>query len=184
MAYEQSQHLPPQPGVYRLTQFVTAAAIIGILIASPLQVILAVVLGNAPLFYITGVLSLLLILPLLLYSLATPPVTVTAAGLVLHPVIWPEQSITWSQVTSIKPYPLLPPAETEPVRKIAAGRQKYQVATGLMLVVPGLPLPYRAVGFFTGEGFSPVVAFTNRTHSSYDQLAQILLKNLPNKGLE
>ncbi len=53
-----------------------------------------------------------------------------------------------------------------------------------MLVIPSLSLPYRAVGFFTGEGLRPVVAFTNRTHSDYDRLARTLLEHLPNKGLE
>ncbi len=165
-------------------QVVTAVAIIGVLLATPLQVFLAMRLGNAPLFYITAVLSLLLILPLLLYSAATPPATLTRTGLTLHPIIWPEQSFTWEQVTAIKPYPLLPPAETEPMRKVTVGRKKYQPAAGLMLVVPSLPLPYRAVGFFTGEGTQPVVAFTNRTHRQYDQLARALIQNLPNKGLE
>lgn len=180
---EPSQHLPPQPGIYRLKQYITAIAIIVVLLAAPLQIILAAALGNAPLFYITGVLSLLLVLPLLLYSAATPPATLTPDGLVLHPIIWPEQTILWEQVIALKRYPLLPPVETEPVRKAAVGRQKYQPAAGLMLVVPALPLPYRAVGFFTGEGFKPVVAFTNRTHTSYDRLAQVLLQNLPHEEL-
>jgi hypothetical protein len=184
MSIQQSQHPSPQPGVYRLTQYLTAVAIIGVLLAAPLQILLAVAFGNAPLFYITGILSLLLLLPLLLYSAATPPVTLTSTGLVLHPGIWPEQRITWEQISALKPYPLLPPAETEPVRRAAVGRQKYQPAAGLMLVVPGLPLPFRAVGFFTGEGFKPVVAVTNRTHTNYDRLAQALLNKLSNKGFE
>lgn len=181
---QQSQHVPPQPGIYRLTQRLTAAVMLGVVLAAPLQIALAAALGNAPLFYLTGVLSLLLLLPLLLYSTATPPVTLTETGLVLHPAIWPSQTVSWHQVEAIRRYPLLPPPDTEAVRKAAVGRQKYRPADGLMLVIPSLSLPYRAVGFFTGEGLRPVVAFTNRTHSDYDRLARTLLEHLPNKGLE
>lgn len=181
MSSEQSQHLPLQPQLYRLTQVLTGIAMLVILLAVPFQIFLAASLPNAPLFYLTGVLSLLLILPLMLYTLVTPPVTLTDTGLTLHPAIWPHQSIRWEQVEAIKRYPLLPPTDTETVRRAAVGRRHYQAADGLMLVVADLPFPYRAAGFFTGEGLKPVVAFTNRTHTDYERLAQTLLHHLSDR---
>lgn len=183
MSPDSSHHQPLQPQLYRLTQRLTAVVMISVVLAAPLQIMLAVTLKNAPLFYLTGVLSLLLLLPLMLYSAATPPVTVSETGLTLHPVIWPSQTIRWDQVEAIKRYPLLPPTDTETVRRTAVGRHKYQPADGLMLVIPDLRLPYRAVGFFTGEGLKPAVAFTNRSHTDYDRLTRILLQHLGDKQL-
>jgi hypothetical protein len=40
----------------------------------------------------------------------------------------------------------------------------------MMLVLPDLPLPYRVTGVLAGEGFIPVIAITNRTHTAYDDL--------------
>ena len=75
-------------------------------------------------------------------------------------------------MTAVKPYPLLPPADAEVTRKALAGRKKYRPAEGVMLVIPALPLPYRFGGFFPGEGFTPVIAVTTRTHTDYDDLVR------------
>ncbi|HEX2619282.1 MAG TPA: hypothetical protein VHL11_04015 [Phototrophicaceae bacterium] len=162
----------PRPALYRRAQYLTAAVIGLTLLAVPLQLALGLLIRGAPLFFITAILTLLLVLPLLMQTTATPPVTVTNDGITLHPALWRERLITWDAIQSVKPYPLLPPADAEVMRKVMVGRKTYQPARGIMLVVPSLPWIYRAPGFFTGEGLTPVIALTNRTHTHYDDLVQ------------
>lgn len=166
----QSTHLHPNPAIQRWTHYVIATAMLVIVAAVPMQVALALLIPGAPLFYVTAVLTLLLLLPLLMQSAAAPAVTISEEGITLQPILWKAQFVPWSAVHAIKPYPLLPPPDGETIRKVMVGRKSYRPAQGIMLVIPGLPLPYRATGFFTGEGFTSVVAFTNRTHQQYDQL--------------
>jgi hypothetical protein len=43
-----------------------------------------------------------------------------------------------------------------------------------MLVIPSLPFQYRFTGVFTGEGFTGIIAFTNRTHTDYSRLVSLV----------
>jgi hypothetical protein len=167
-----STHLHPNPSVNRWTQYSVAFAMTMIVVAAPLQVILALLIDGAPLFFITAVLTLLLLPPLLMQSAATPPVSISDSGITLRPVIWKAHFVSWEAVREIKPYPLLPPADTEAMRRVMVGKKKFRAAEGIMLVIPDLPLPYRATGFFAGEGITPVVALTSRTHQNYDHLVR------------
>lgn len=161
----------PKPRQHRLTQYVLGGAMIVIAIAAPLQVVLALLISNAALFYLTALLTLLLSLPLILQTAATPALTLTDSALTLHPVIWPKQVIPWEAITAIKAYPLLPPEDAEAVRRAMIGKRKYAPAKGIMLIVPDLPVYYRVTGWFAGEGWTSVIAITNRTHQHYDRLA-------------
>lgn len=113
---------------------------------------------------------LALLAPVTLLTVATPPVTLSDAGVTLHPRLWGERFIAWDEVVALRDYPLLPRREAEFERRAFQGRQKYQEAKGIMLVVPGLPLPYRVTGFFAGVRGMGVVGMTNRTHQAYDHL--------------
>jgi hypothetical protein len=106
----------------------------------------------------------------LLLTTATPRVTVSPNGLTIQPLVWREQFVSWDAVQALKDYPLLPPADSEIGRKALAGRQRYRPAQGKMLVIPMLPIQYRVTGYFAGEGFTGVIALTNRTHQEYDKL--------------
>jgi hypothetical protein len=165
-----AQHHPhPQPRRYRLSQYLGTAMMLALCLAAPLQIILALATGGA-LFLLTAPLSLLMLLPLALLTHATPPVSVDEAGITLRPALGRARFVPWESVRAVRPYPLLPPEDAETVRRAMVGRKKYQAAAGVMLIVPALPLPYRAVGFFAGEGLTPAFALTNRTHIDYDSL--------------
>lgn len=166
-----SDHAHPRPAQYRLSQFIGAALMLALVVSVPLQFALAFVTGGL-LFLLTAPLSLLLLLPLAMLTSATPPVSIDAAGLTLKPLLWPDRVIAWGEIRAVKPYPLLPPQESESVRRAMVGRKKYQTAEGVMLIVPGLPIQYRAAGFFAGEGLTPIIAVTNRTHTNYDRLVK------------
>ena len=164
-------YFPPlNPRAYAISQVVTAVAIAALLASVPFQVFVGLTTPGAGLFVITALLSLLLIWPLLLNLRATPPVTLEDSGITLMPRIGQPAFIAWRSVREVKPYPLLPPPEAETLRRAIAGRKKYAAAEGLMLTSDSLPWPYRAVGWFAGEGFRGAFAVTSRSHRDYAKL--------------
>ncbi len=170
-------HPPLQPAQYRLSQAVLSAMLVLLALSVPLQVLLALLLG-AVLFVMTALFSALLCLPLILGTSATPPVDLHADGLTLRPWLWPARRFTWAEVAEIRDYPLLPSQDGETLRRYMVGRKHYQPAEGIMLIVPGLPLNYRVVGFFAGADRRPTVALTNRSHADYVKLRQAVRKGI------
>lgn len=170
-----SHHFPAKnPRLYQVSQLALAITSVVLLVSAPLQVILALNIAGAGMFIMTGILSLALMLPLILMSSATPPVTISREGLTVQPFLGKAVFVPWSAVKEIKPYSLMPPEDSETVRRAMVGRKKYRAASGVMLVCAGLPWQYRVVGAFAGEGFMPVVAVTNRDHADYDQFVYLL----------
>lgn len=164
-------YFPPlNPRAYALSQFVTAGAIAALLASVPFQVFAGLAIPGALLFVVTALLSLLLAWPLLLNLRATPPVTVEDSGIMLTPRVGRPAFVAWKSVREVKPYPLLPPTEAETLRRAMAGRKKYAAAEGIMLTSDALPWPYRAVGWFAGEGFRGAFAVTSRSHRDYPKL--------------
>lgn len=169
----------PNPRLEQITQIGAALLIAVMLIAAAGQ--FALVLSGLPvlLFLITGVITLLLIAPVVMLTTATPAVTVAPDGLTIHPRLWRDRFIDWREVRAIKDYPLLPPKDAEVGRRALAGRKKYRPAAGVMLVIPSLPVQYRFTGLFAGEGFTGVIALTNRTHERYDELVERVSAYVP-----
>jgi hypothetical protein len=171
-----SDHPALSPRAYATSQRIAVIAAALLILSAPLQVILAFAIPNAILFVITALLSLMLVLPLILTLSATPPITLTDEGFTVHPAIGRASTVRWEDVTSLKPYPLLPGPDSEVLRRSTVGRKNYKAAEGLMLTCPTLPWRYRVVGFFTGEGLTPTVAVTNRSHANYAHIAHVLGK--------
>lgn len=164
-------HYPPlHPRAYAISQITAAAATTALLASVPVQILAGLTIPGAGLFVISALLSVLLTLPLVLALRATPPVTLDQRGITLSPRLGRPVFVAWETVRDVKPYPLLPPRETETLRRVAAGRKKYIAAEGVMLVSGTLPWPYRTVGWFAGEGFRGAFAVTNRTHHDYAKL--------------
>ncbi len=157
----------PKPQQNRLVQYGAALVSLIMLVAAGLQLLLAVIVTPGLIFGLTAIITLLLIPFMLLLTTASPALTLSPEGLTLEPVIWKQQFVPWSQVTAVKPYPLLPQAESETTRRALVGRNNYQAAAGIMLVIPALPLQYRIAGVLAGAGGQPVIAITNRTHTDY-----------------
>jgi len=170
-----TQYFPARnPRGYRISQWVLAATA-GVLAISALpQVFLAFAIPGGGMFVLTALLSLALILPIVLMMSATPPITLSREGFTLQPGIGKPTTVLWAAVKEVKPYSLLPPEDSETTRRLMVGRKNYRPAAGTMLVCEGLPWRYRIVGGFAGEGFTPVVAVTNRTHAEYDQFVYLL----------
>jgi hypothetical protein len=168
-------HRHPNPTFDRIAQ-VGGLILAVVMIAAALgQFALATV--GLPLFVFSGIVTLLLIAPVMLLTSATPAVTVTPEGITLQPRVWRERFIRWDEVRAIKPYPLLPPKDVEAERRALVGKRRYRPAEGVMLIIPALPLQYRFTGLFAGEGFTGVVALTNRSHTDYDSLLREVQKN-------
>ncbi len=167
----------PQPSGYRLRQRLAFALLIAILLGAIGQLVLAILLKGF-LFLLTSI-TLLAFAPFVLMLLSsTPPLTVSEQGITIRPLFWKHRFFSWSDVLAFKPYPLLPRPDQEAERRLVQGKQKYQAADGMMLVVRGLPLQYRCAGYFAGEGGKPIIAFTNRTHANYGQLVKQIEQHL------
>lgn len=160
----------PNPTLDRLTQYGATALATLMLLAALAQLGLAFSIYPPGIFVLTAVITMLLIPFVLMLTAATPAVTLAREGLAIEPLIWKKRVVSWSAVKAIKPYPLLPQADAESGRKAAQGRKRYRPAEGIMLVIPGLPPQYRIAGWLAGEGWTPIIAVTTRTHQDYDQL--------------
>ena len=172
-------HFPSlNPRLYAVGQWVAAAAAAALVISAPAQILFGLAIPGGGLFFVTALLSLALVLPLLLYLRATPPVTLDEAGITLAPGVGRQVTIPWGAIRDVKPYPLLPPPDTETMRRMVVGRKKYASAQGIMLTSDALPWPYRAVGWFAGEGFRGAFAVTNRTHANYSQAKYLVEKHM------
>ncbi|MDX2139766.1 MAG: hypothetical protein SF123_16900 [Chloroflexota bacterium] len=163
-------HTHPRPFIDWLVQA-------GALVFMALSVVLLVVqialvfAGISPLLLCATMLTLVLLCaPALWLTTATPAVSIDDDGLTLSPRFWRQQRVTWADIRAIKPYPLMPERDAELVRKRFVGRGNYAPAEGVMLLVSSLPWMYRMTGVFAGEGFTPVIALTNRTHTDYAAL--------------
>lgn len=148
------------------------AALLSVVMAliALMMLILAFVLPNGGISVIIGLIILLLVPFVLMLTTATPPVAASEAGLQITPLVWKTQFIPWDAVQAMKPYPLLPQPGAETERRALVGRKRYRPAEGVMLLIPSLPLQYRITGFLAGEGVTPVIALTSRSHSDYPTL--------------
>lgn len=172
-----STHTHPNPLTDRISQ-VGGAVLLVVMIAAALgQFVLAASVG-LPLFWLSGVVTLLLIAPVMMLSTATPAVTISAEGITIQPRVWRDRFVRWSDIREVRDYPLLPPKEVEAERRLAVGKRRYRPAEGKMLIIPALPLQYRFTGLFAGAGFTSVVALTNRTHTDYDALIKQVEKHV------
>ncbi len=122
--------------------------------------------------------TLLLIAPVLMLTSATPAVSIAADGIMIQPRVWRERFVAWADVRAVKDYPLLPPRDAEVTRRAMVGKKRYRAAEGKMLIIPSLPLQYRFTGLFAGEGFTGVIALTNRSHTNYDALIKQVEKHV------
>lgn len=163
-----STHIHPRPALDQLAQYGGIALVVVMIAAALGQFVLAT--AELPLFFLSGIVTLLLIAPVMMLTSATPAVTVSPEGVTIQPRVWRHHFVRWSEVREVRDYPLLPPPEAEAERKALAGKKKYRAAEGKMLVIPSLPLQYRFTGVFAGVGFTGVVGLTNRTHTDYDTL--------------
>ncbi len=171
-----SQHGHPHPLADSIAQYVGIALAVVMVAAGIGQIGLAAF--GLPLFLLSGVITLLLIAPVLLLTSATPAVSIAADGITIQPRIWRERFVAWADVRAVKDYPLLPPKDAEVTRRAMVGKKRYRAAEGKMLIIPSLPLQYRFTGLFAGEGFTGVIALTNRSHTNYDALIKQVEKHV------
>lgn len=177
-----SYHAHPNPTLDRVTQYGALALMIVMALAGFGQISLALSGLPVGLLLFTGIITLMLILPVIMLTTATPSITVATEGITVESVIWRWHSIKWDEIMAVKPYPLLPPSDVEIGRRAFVGRKRYQSAKGIMLVIPTLPLQYRVTGLFVGEGLTGVIALTNRTHLNYERLVELVEANKPTSG--
>lgn len=174
-------HYPPKhPQSYRLRMAGLSLLLAVMLLAVPLQVLLAVLTGGL-LFVLTALMLLLLCVPVLVGIFATPPLDISDEGVCVRPFLGRARFIGWAQVDALKPYPLLPRPDQETERRALVGRTRYRPAEGYMLVLRGADWQYRLTGYLCGEGLRGVVAFTNRSHADYESLLKRVRAHVPSR---
>jgi hypothetical protein len=169
MDYIEAEH--PTPRRYRWEQRLLMGLLVGVVLGSVGQLVLALLFRS--LLFGLGAVTLLAFAPFIVMALSVaPPLCLSADGLTLRPHWWRERVVAWADVVAMEPYPLLPRADQETGRRALQGRKRYRPAEGWMLKVRGLPWQYRMAGFFAGAGGHPIIAITNRTHTHYDALVR------------
>ncbi|MCA9913453.1 MAG: hypothetical protein KC496_08885 [Anaerolineae bacterium] len=178
MMNEPTTYSHPLPWQQRFQQ-ISAMLMLSLGLIGAVTLLLTAILLPAPLFALMAFMVILLLAPVLWMLVATPPVTVAEDGLHLHHFIGNTQHIPWDAIESVQHYPLLPTEQNEVLRRLLQGRKQYRQAEGIMLVIPTLPWPHRIGGFFAGQNSAPIVAFTNRTHRHYPELANAIAQAAP-----
>lgn len=166
----------PNPKFHRLTQWLIFILMGVIVLIVPLQVAIAVIYPQAILFYLSAIITFMLIMPLILYLTTTPTVSIDEQGIIIHPFIGKAHRLGWEHIEEVKAYPLLPRQNHEVNKRLLVGRKRYKQAEGIMLISPRLPLIYVVGGFFAGEYGRKIIAVTNRTHIDYDSLSKQVIK--------
>lgn len=156
---------------------------IGALILTIVMWVCAAVLGligasGYPLMTLAAIFLALLALPVLQNTARAPDITLREDGLLLQPAVWRDRLVPWADVLALHEDPSLPPEGAEVYRKRAVGKKKYRPAAGKLLLLRGLPLQYRLVGFFSGEGLHPVISVNTRSHADYDRLIAAIEKRV------
>ncbi|KXK23289.1 MAG: hypothetical protein UZ15_CFX003000665 [Chloroflexi bacterium OLB15] len=157
----------------RRNELFAAILTLVMIIAAGLQVIIALAAG-APMLIATGILTTLLALPVLQNTARSPQVTLENDGLSIHTSLWGTHKVPFAAISAIREDPSLPPAGAEIYRQKAVGKANYRPVEGKILVASGLPLPYRVVGFFAGEGLNAVIAINSRSVSNYARLMPLI----------
>lgn len=163
----------PYPHLNRLAHLIVRVMLGLLWFTIPVQILLAALL-SAPMMLFSALLSAFLSLPLLMFLYATPPLRLADDALTICPPYGKPQHVPWAAIYEMRDYPLLPTPDQEIERRAWLGRKHYQPARGKLLLIRGLPWPYRALSIFVGVYPSPAIAITNRTHQHYDQLVQTI----------
>lgn len=158
----------PNSRVQALQERGGAALASVMLLASLIAFLLALSNPRLILMFGAGLTLLALTAPVVMLTAASPAIEITDDALILRPLVWRRRALPWGSIRAIKPHPLLPLPESETARRRLVGRRKYQPARGMLIVIPSLPLQYRILGLFSGEGFTGAIAITSRTHNDYD----------------
>lgn len=163
----------PSPLIRKTISRLLALALILMTLAIPLQVILAV-LTPAPLCIGTALFTAILLIPLLMRTVLHPEIDVTGDGLILYPMLWPSQFVSWSALEGIVPHPLV--FNDDAMGRVLHGK-RYRRREGIAVVVApevGLVPAYRLVGNLAGVGNRPAFAISSTTHTDYDALVALI----------
>lgn len=128
-----------------------------------------------PLLTLTVFFIIALTLPVFLQTSLHPAFEVREDGLYVQPLVWRNELIEWNAISHLTAHPLLkppPPSQIPLINKTPHD--------GLLIVChKGMAAwHYQLIGMMTGQGRTPVFAFSNHTHQDYKQLRRELKRRL------
>src|SRR5690606_20049546 len=97
-----SLHTHPNPTTDRLAQVGGIVLVVVMVVAALGQVVLATL--GLPLFFLSGIITLLLVAPVIMLTSATPAVSVSSEGITLQPRVWGERFVRWQDVRDLRDY--------------------------------------------------------------------------------
>ncbi len=174
-----SCHPPRFPRLYHLKRWLTLAGLILCAIAlvgEGVLILLGVGTGGA--LILAPLLTAALAAPLAIGAVLTPPVTVTAHGVIVQPMFGPARFVPWAAISELRPDPLQP--VDEPVARLLLGRANMPRRDGRWVLVRGpliggpLPVAFRLAAWLTGLGNVAVFGISDASHRDYDTLLAIL----------
>jgi hypothetical protein len=168
-----STHRHPRPLVRKIVAGALFGGILVMLFAIPLQISFFAFLST-PLCVGTAVFTAILLIPVCMYPVLHPEIDVTEDGLMLHPMLWPAQSVPWNKIEGIVPHPLV--FNDDAMGRVLHGK-RYRRREGIAVVVSreaGLAVPYQLVGNLAGVGNRPAFAISSTTHTDYEALAAVI----------
>lgn len=170
-----SDHPARFPRLYRLKRglTITGLAMIGAaLVGELLLVALGVTFGGGTMLLLM-LFTAALGVPLIIGSILTPPLAVSASGILLHPMLGPPHHVPWEAIQAMPPYTLLP--VDDPIQRWLVGRARMPRRDGRWIVVSGgLPTTFRFAAWIAGLGNVAVFAISDASHQDYDGLIATL----------
>lgn len=165
-----SDHPHPQPGLRRVTGWLIAAGLLGIV--AGVVGLLALAIGyRLPLLPLAAIFLATLAAPLLLLSVLHPQVTVYEQGLWLKPLLWRGSWVTWSALAGLHDHTLIQRGQRTRWDRARDGH--------LITVAGALPPMYAIVGLMAGLGVRRAFGVATHSHRDYAALLGAIRRNLP-----
>ena len=170
-----SQHHFPRPSLRRLISWLIGATIAVLFLLIVFQFALTLVFG--PIFLGGACFGAILLIPLLMRTVLHPEIDVYPNGLLLHPMLWPKQYITWDAIKGVVQHPLIYNDEVLGRTLHGNNYQPHEGAVVLTSSAAKLWFPYRITGGVAGAGLTLAFAISSTTHTNYAMLLKTIEQN-------
>ena len=165
-----SEHAHPRPALRRVTGWLVAAGLIGIV--AGVAGLLALAIGyRLPLLALAAIFLAALAVPLLQLSALHPVITVYERGLWLKPLVWRGSWVPWDALTDLHDHTLIQRGKRT---RWDASREGH-----LFTVRGALPPVYAVVGWAAGLGGRRAFGIAAHSHTAYAALLSAIKRHVP-----
>ncbi len=165
-----SEHAHPRPALRRVTGWLVAAGLIGIVVGVIGLLVLAIGY-RLLLLALAAIFLAALAVPLLQLSALHPAITVYERGLWLKPLVWQGSWVPWDALTGLHDHTLIQRGK----------RTRWDTSReGHLITVTGaLPVVYAVVGWMAGLGSRRAFGIAAHSHTDYAALLSAIKRHIP-----